>query len=80
MNVIRAQGKQRKIGAVDEAMRYIKKLYHLEKNARKNNSSIEEIYRMRQVEAKPILDDFKKWLPMKSLQTPPKGLLGKAVA
>jgi transposase len=35
---------------------------------------------MRQEEAKPILGNFKKWLSKKSLQTPPKGLLGKAVS
>lgn len=79
-DVIKAQGKKRKIGAADEAMKYIKKLYRLEQDARKNNYSVDEIYRMRQEEAKPILGDFKKWLSKKSLQTPPKGLLGKAVS
>jgi transposase len=79
-DVIKAQGKNRKIGAADEAMKYIKKLYRLEKNARENNYSADEIYRMRQEEAKPILENFKKWLSKKSLQTPPKGLLGKAVS
>ena len=80
MDVIKAQGKSRKIGAADEAMKYIKKLYSLERHARKSDFSIEEIYCMRQDEAKPILEDFKKWLSKKSLQTPPKGLLGKAVS
>src|SRR5690606_15798458 len=47
---------------------------------RENNYSAEEIYQMRQEEAKPILEKFKKWLSKKSLQTPPKGLLGKAVS
>jgi transposase len=27
----------------------------------------------------PILDDFKKWLVKRSQQTPPQGLLGKAI-
>lgn len=36
------------------------------------------IYEIRQAESKPILDDFEKWLRKKKLQTPPKGLLGKA--
>ena len=79
-NVIKAQGKNRKIGAADEAMKYIRKLYKLEKQARKKGFTVEEIYHMRQTEAKPILEDFKKWLSKKSLQTPPKGLLGKAVS
>jgi transposase len=79
-DVIKAQGKNRKIGAADEAMKYIKKLYRLEKNARESKYSAEETYQMRQEKAKPILEDFKKWLSKKSLQTPPKGLLGKAVS
>lgn len=79
-DVIKAQGKNRKIGAADEAMKYIKALYRLEKQAREQNYSAEEIYQMRQTQAKPILKKFKKWLSKKSLQTPPKGLLGKAVS
>ena len=35
---------------------------------------------MRQERAKPILEEFYAWLSKKSLQTPPKGLLGKAVS
>lgn len=80
MDVIKAQGKNRKNGSADVAMRYIRKLYKLEKQARKDKFSVEEIYHMRQTEAKPILEDFNKWLLKKSLQTPPKGLLGKAVS
>ena len=34
---------------------------------------------MRQERAKPILEKFREWLLKKSIQTPPKGLLGKAV-
>ena len=79
MDVIKAQGKNHKAGAADRALSYIKKLYRLEKYARKNGLSPEEIYSLRQKEAKPILDDFEKWLARKKLQTPPKGLLGKAI-
>jgi transposase len=79
-DVIKAQGKNRKSGAADEAIKYIKRLYKLEKDAHRNEFTTEEIYRMRQNEAKPILEDFKKWLSKKSLNTPPKGLLGKAVS
>jgi len=79
MDVIKAQGKNRKSGAADKALSFIRKLYNLEKNARTNELSIEEVYLMRQNEAKPILDDFEKWLSKKKLQTPPKGLLGKAI-
>jgi len=78
-DVTKAQGKKRKAGAADIALRYIKQLYRLEQKAKKEGYSPEQIYRMRQEESKPVLDDFKKWLKKKKLQTPPKGLLGKAV-
>jgi len=79
MDVVKAQGKNHKTGAADKALSYIRKLYLLEKEAGKKKLSSEEIYQMRQFEAKSILDDFKPWLAKKSFQTPPKGLLGKAV-
>ena len=78
-DVTKAQGKNRKAGAADKALSYIRKLYRLEKIARDKKYSPEEIYRMRQDESKPILDNFEKWLAKKKLQTTPKGLLGKAI-
>jgi transposase len=78
-DVTKAQGKKRKAGAADIALRYIKQLYRLEQKAKNEGYSSEQIYKMRQEESKPILDDFEKWLRKKKLQTPPKGLLGKAV-
>ncbi len=80
MDVIKAQGKNRKAGSADVALGYIRDLYRLENEAKNLSYSPEEIFQMRQEKAKPILDDFKKWLAKKSLQTPPKGLLGKAVS
>ncbi len=80
MDVIKGQGKKRKKSATDKALNYIKKLYKLERTMRKNELNPEAIYRMRQKEAKPILDDFEKWLSKNKLLTPPKGLLGKAIA
>lgn len=80
MDVIKAQGKKRKTGSADKALSTIKKLYQLEKKGRRDNLSVQEIYQMRQDQAKPILDDFKEWLVKRSTQTPPKGLLGKAIS
>lgn len=80
MDVVNAQGKNRKTGAADMALSYIGKLYKLEKEAKAKNLSPAEVYRLRQAEAKPILDDMHRWLTRKSVQTPPKGLLGKAVS
>jgi transposase len=55
-------------------------LYRLEREAKQKKLSTEQVYRMRQEEAKPILEDFKKWLAQQAGLTPPKGLLGKAIA
>lgn len=79
-DVIKAQGKKRKAGAADKGLSYIRKLYALEKEARVKEFTVDEIYTMRQRQARPILDKFHTWLSKKSLQTPPKGLLGKAVS
>jgi len=80
MDVIKARGKKRKNGSSDKALNYIRKLYRIEKEARENGLSPDELYRVRQRESKPILNKFKQWLDRTALQTPPKGLLGKAVA
>ena len=80
MDVIKAQGKKRKNGSADNALDIIRKLYRIEKEAREKGLSTDEIFQVRQQESKPILDKFKDWLKKTALQTPPKGLLGKAVA
>ncbi len=79
MDVIKAQGKKRKVGSADKALSFIQKLYKLEKDARKNQLTPGQIYCMRQKDAKLILDDFEKWLSKRKDQTPKKGLLGKAI-
>jgi len=80
MDVIKAQGKKRKAGSADVALSYIKKLYKLEREAKEQSYSTEQIYQMRQEKARPIMDNFLKWLQKKSGTTPPKGLLGKAIS
>lgn len=79
MEVIKAQGKNHKVGSADVALKYIRDLYRIEQEARRLNLAPEKIYTRRQEQARPILDDFKKWLDQKAVQTSPKGLLGKAI-
>ena len=81
VEVVNGVGKQRKRrgGAADKALGYIRKLYALEKAARTGGYSPEEVYDLRQRKARPMLAEFEKWLRRKREQTPPKGLLGKAV-
>ncbi|MBU0544223.1 MAG: IS66 family transposase [Proteobacteria bacterium] len=80
MDVIKAQGKNRKNGSTDVALNYIRKLYAIEKDAGKKKLSPEGIFKLRQEQAAPILDDFRQWLQNRYLQTPPKGLLGQAIS
>jgi len=79
-DVTRALGKNRKPGAADKALSYIRKLYAIEKKARTEEYSPEQVHALRQQEAVPVLRSFEQWLRKKQQQTPPRGLLGKAVA
>jgi len=38
------------------------------------------VKQLRQKKAKPILDEFGKWLEEQVLKTPPSGLLGKTIS
>ena len=78
MDVTKVSSKKKR-GQADKALTIIKKLYKIEKNARALELTPEELYTERQEKALPILESFKKWLNQKSIQTPPKGLLGKAI-
>jgi len=67
----------RKKGLADEALAFIRELYKVEKLSK--GCSPDEIYRLRQEQAKPVLERFKRWLDAKAPLTPPKGLLGQAI-
>ncbi len=73
------KGKPQKTGSAEKAMSFIGKLYQLESRADKAELSFEQRRELRQAEAVPILEAFKKWLDKRSQQTPPQGLLGKAI-
>jgi transposase len=64
----------------DQALDYIGNLYKIEKQARGRELDADQIYRLRQEKAKPLLDQFKDWLEETRSLTPPKGLLGQAVS
>jgi transposase len=75
----KAQGNNRKPGSIDIALGYIRKIYAIESQAGKKEITGEQLLTLRRDKAKPIFDDFFKWLSKKSLQVAPKSLLGKAV-
>ena len=72
--------KAKKPGHADTALKYIRKLYKIERKAAEKGLSTRELYEERQFKAKPILKEFKTWLDDMVKVTPPQGLLGKAVS
>jgi transposase len=81
VKVIDARGKgAKKSGSAEVALEYIRKLYHIEKIAREKGLSAEETLALRKEKAEPILKEFKAWMDKRYLETPPKGLLGKALS
>jgi transposase len=79
-NVTKAAGnKKSSSGNAGTALKYISLLYKIEKEARVQELTPEQLYARRQKEAVPILEEFKKWLDARVEKVPPKSLLGKAI-
>jgi len=68
-----------KTGSGDVAVAYIRKLYAIEKQGVEEKLDAEGIRALREDCARPILNEFKGWLEKRSFETPPKGLMGKAI-
>ncbi len=64
---------------MDKALKFIKDLYNIEKTAKKQKLTLQELLDLRQRKSKPILDKMHAWLVKKSMYVVPKSLLGKAV-
>jgi transposase len=79
MKVVKAKANKKKQGKADIVLNYIGKIYKIEKNAKNNCFTQEEIYQVRQEKVIPILNKLKTLLDKLEPLTPPKGLLGKAV-
>jgi len=79
VKVVKAGSGKGKAGHAETILEEIGKLYAIEKKARKDGLTPDEIVALRQEKSKPILDALKVSLNTLSGQTPPKGLLGKAV-
>jgi transposase len=79
VEVVKAASGQGKKGHADTALEYIGRLYAVEKSAKHNNLNADQIVALRAENSMPVLLEFKTWLEALANQTPPKGLLGKAV-
>lgn len=78
-DAVKAAGEKAAPGLAHEAIDIIKDLYKIEKEAQTNNLDFDQIQKLRQAEAKPVLDEFKKKLNKWKLVVTPKSLIGKAV-
>lgn len=76
----KGRGKVKKPGSVEVALSYIKRLYALEKEAKRREITGHQLLDLRREKAKPLVADFLKWLSKKNMQVPPKSLLGTAVS
>lgn len=66
-------------GLAHEAIKFYRKLYAVETEARNNQLSAEARYHLRQEKSVPILDAFKKWLDHHLPKTSEQGAIGKAI-
>ena len=78
-DIQKAAGKGAKLPVVEQVLRQIQALYKIESEAKEHDLSPEEIYKIRQEQAKPILEKLHLYLQDIRPKTPPKGLLGKAI-
>ena len=83
MEVLKAKGKydqkKAKTGHAEQAVAFFRQLYAIERIADEEKLSASQRVIKRQKESQPVLEQFHKWLLQLSPQTPPKGLLGKAI-
>jgi len=66
-----------KTGKADQALAYIQKLYLIEKQMK--DEPPDQRYRVRQEQAKPIMDKIEQWLQKSLPHVPPKTALGNAL-
>ena len=66
-------------GLASEALKFYRKLYAIEKEARENNISFEQRHQLRNEKTLPILEAFKKWLDIHVTKTSEQGKIGKAI-
>lgn len=66
-------------GLAQEAIRFFKSLYKIEKEAREKNLSPQERHTLRQEESVPILEAFKTWLDTHLTKTSPQSKIYEAI-
>ena len=77
---IEASKATKKPQSAEEGLKFIRKIYEIERNLREANLADEDFVNERKKQAEPILSDFHKWLNKRANEVLPSCLLGKAVA
>ena len=82
-DIIKAMGKNRKKSkrktCAEEALQMIRKLYAVEKQAKKAGLSIEQLRALRAEKSKPTLEEFRTWLEQHVSDFPESSKTGKAI-
>ena len=76
-DAVKAQGSNKKRGKAHRGLALIRKLYRVERQARKLTP--DERYARRQKQARPVLDGMRAWLDEALPQVPPTSATGKAL-
>jgi hypothetical protein len=78
---IKAHGKKKakKAGRARHGLEYIQQLYAIERQARDQKLDAEGRHRLRQEQARPLLDGMRAWLDDGLTAVPPKSATGKAL-
>lgn len=66
-------------GLAHDALKFYKKLYAIEKEAREKNLSSKRRYQLREEKSSPIFKALKEWLDHYLLKTPEQSKIGKAI-
>ena len=77
-DAVKAQGRNRKRGKAHRGLSLIRKLYQIERQAKK--LAADERYAWRQERSKPILKDIRKWLDEALPQVAPSSATGQALS
>jgi transposase len=66
-------------GLANEAMKFIRALYAIEKTAQENNLDAESRYQLRLKKSEPLLVAYKQWLDCRLTKTPEQSKIGNAI-
>lgn len=78
---IKARGKKKakKAGRAQEGLAFIQQLYAIERQARDQDLKAEDRHRLRQEQARPVIDRMRVWLDEALAGAPPKSATGDAL-